>query len=177
MTDNNTIFSILRKSKDWTCGIKCPVDDYDFGAIIYQVRVRLEKLKTNSLCGLNDNCLSIVPFKELLKAKNNPELSYFVWMRSNNNPPIVISLSSTQEPTIFHIGSGLDNEDKDFKMYRPGMKLMIPLEDLDKKQYTRSILPNYIIRIDCRPKDTGGPGHYFFYKLPRDLRVSCDIFE
>jgi len=180
MINNSTIFSILRKSdkNHWTGGIQVPSFANDFGAVLYQIRTRLEKLKSNSLWGLNDDCLSIVPFKEFLQAKNNPNISYYVWIRKDYNPPIVISLSSSQAPTIFHIGAGLDMEDKKFELYRPGKLLNIPLEKLNTKQYSQPILPNFIIRIDCRPKDTGGPGHYFFYKLPRDLRVACNnIFE
>lgn len=179
MIDNNTIFSILRKTKHWIDGNKEAFNNsplyHDWAAVLSLVRRRLEKLKSTSLCGLNDNCLSIVPFDDVLNAANKPQLSYYVWLRLHN-PPIVYSLSSTQKPTIFHIGAGVDREDLKFKKYRPGDLLPIPLEKLNKDdEVTHPIINNHVIRIDCRPKDTGGPGHYFFYKLPRDLRVCGDL--
>lgn len=174
----DTIFSILRKSKKWCFGINT-IFPNDWPGLIYLTLKRLEDLKTTSLMGLDNDCLSIVPFKEVLDSRNKPELSYFVWLRPFGKPPIVFSLSKDQEPTIFHIGQGLDREDLNFKKYRPGYKLPIPLEDLDEKNFfpkygakSSPIFPGYIIRIDCRPKDTGGPGHYFFYKVPRDLRLT-----
>lgn len=170
MVDNYTIFSKLRKTKNWTDGTV--EAGRDWGFVIYRTRARLERIK-KSMSGINDDCISIVDFKEVLKAQEKPELSYFVWLRQYN-PLIVYSLSSTQKPTIFHIGLGMDSEDPTFEKYRPGMELNIPLEELNKN--TTPILKNQVIRIDCRPKPTGGPGHYFFYKLPRDLRVCCQVF-
>lgn len=167
----NTIFSILRKTNKWVTsydGVYC-----DWPGEIYLTIRKLETLKKTSLIGLDSDCLSLVPFKEVLSSRNRQELSYFVWIRTQNKPPIVFSLSQDQEPTIFHIGQGLDTEDLRFEKYRPGYKLPINLEEINtNKEISNPILPGYIIRIDCRPKDTGGPGHYFFYKLPRDLRLT-----
>lgn len=180
MITNESIFAVLRNSKDWSCGlIKHYGSHYrDFSGIIFNVRTRLEELKSNSLCGLNDNCLSIVPISEVTKSLTEKEdLSYFVWLRDGDNPPIVVSCSKNQPFTIFHIGKGVDKEDLNMQKYRPGTVLNISQFDLVGSKTSYPILPGYVIRIDCRPKDTGGPGHYFFYKLPRDLRVCGYVFE
>lgn len=175
MLTNESIFRNLRATKNWTGGIKS-YERADWAGVVYLVRRRLEELKKRSLQGLNDNCMSLVFFKDMLSAAQKDEISYFVWIR-RDNPPIVFTVGGNQDPTIFHIGYGIDTEDPTMTKYRPGMKMPIPIEDLNKAKYSHPLLEGEILRIDCRPKPTGGPGHYFFYKLPRDLRVCCPIFN
>lgn len=82
---------------------------------------------------------------------------------SNDTAPILYKLEGSKL-IIEGIGKGLDLTDE----YRTKRRWK---DELDSSSLNNMPRNSLVLRVNVRPKLTGGPGYYYFFKSYRDMRV------
>lgn len=116
----------------------------DWPSEVNYMRLHLKKLLLG-FPGINLGHISLVKFKDLLDSDLfilDPSL-----ISEDKGTPIMYS----KEGKIIGIGAGPYTGKT--------------LDSIDKLEISPEF---YVLRVDCRPKDTGGPGYYYFYKSKRN---------
>lgn len=144
MINDSTLIKIVRKTNPYG----------DWPKEVRKINEELLSIKVDSFKGLNSDCLSYVKFSTI------KEDEIFILYRGENRSPLMLLYKSSNSFVIQAVGSGLDLDDPFLLKYKFGEILNLVIEP-----------DTYVYKVDCKPKDTGGPGHFFFYKMPKDSRM------
>lgn len=141
-----------------------------------QVRIikeRLEELK-EGFPGLGNDCLSLIQYKDL-RTGDIFIIDPFIdsEIRRDTAAPTMFYWLTPEVFRVEGIGRGLDLErDPDRLRYRwkdcVGLKMVE--ECFGYAPFYKFVLNFPILKVDVRPTPNGGPGYYYFYRSPRDLR-------
>ena len=138
---------------------------------VLDIKNKLKLIRERSLPGLDNNCLSLIRFKDIKVG------DIIVYLRGKNPLFVfeVVNFSNNKLVSkLINIGEGIDFEDFYLQIEVDKYCQEIAESDFKSDNY---LFDDWVIKIDARPTINGGPGYYYFFRTPKDLRLSLNGIE